>query len=95
MLLKDLSFIFIIHYQILDLAANSRVLMIMQVFLGQNVELHIFEKKKKKITNEIFNYVLILHVICKMPVSEKQRNISDFREFVVFTKLKKMAFLEN
>ena len=36
-----------------------------------------------------------MHVIFIMSVYEKQRNILIFREFVFFTKIKKLAFSEN
>ena len=42
--------------------------------------------EKKKITNENFQRVFIVHVICIMTVVEKQQNILNFKEFEVFTK---------
>ena len=71
-------------YQIFNFAANSRMLIIMKK--GSVKHRKIAHFWNKLITNEIINYVLIVHVICIMSVSKKQRNIPNFREFVDFSK---------
>ena len=63
-------------YQIFDFTANSRMLIIMKNVSVKNSKIARFWNKL--ISNKIFNYVLIVHVICIMSVSEKTTKHTEF-----------------